>query len=57
MTFLSTVGSPFEESASVLPLMVAVDNILQGVESKDNIWSVNTEGEYHEVACRRARTM
>ena len=26
----------------------AVDNILQGKTGKDNIWSVNTEQEYHE---------
>ena len=38
---------------SMLSAMVAVDNILQGVRSKDNIWSVNTEVEYHEVVSRR----
>jgi hypothetical protein len=26
-----------------------VKNILSGAERKDNIWSVNTEQEYHEV--------
>ncbi|MDO5140859.1 MAG: NAD(P)/FAD-dependent oxidoreductase [Eubacteriales bacterium] len=26
----------------------AVDNILSGTESKENIWNVNTEEEYHE---------
>ena len=26
----------------------AVRNILSGVTSKDNVWSVNTEEEYHE---------
>lgn len=26
----------------------AVQNILQGVTDKTNIWSVNTEQEYHE---------
>ena len=26
-----------------------VKNILSGTKSKDNIWSVNTEQEYHEV--------
>jgi hypothetical protein len=25
-----------------------VKNILSGVTSKDNIWNVNTEKEYHE---------
>ncbi len=33
---------------SMLAAMVAVDNIAQGVTSKDNIWAVNTEEEYHE---------
>ena len=28
----------------------AVSNIMSGVTSKDNIWSVNTEEEYHESA-------
>lgn len=33
---------------SMLTAMVAVDNIINGRQSKDNIWSVNTEQEYHE---------
>ncbi|BAV07744.1 Protoporphyrinogen oxidase [Filimonas lacunae] len=33
---------------SMLTAMVAVDNILDGVKSKDNLWSINTEQEYHE---------
>jgi protoporphyrinogen oxidase len=33
---------------SMLTAMVAVDNILSGNVSKDNLWSVNTEDEYHE---------
>jgi protoporphyrinogen oxidase len=33
---------------SMLAAMVAVDNIAQGVPSKDNIWAVNAEEEYHE---------
>ncbi len=33
---------------SMLTAMTAVDNIIQGVTSKDNIWAVNTEQEYHE---------
>jgi len=28
--------------------MVAVDNIIDGIKSKENIWDVNTEMEYHE---------
>ncbi|MBM3270238.1 MAG: NAD(P)/FAD-dependent oxidoreductase [Candidatus Sericytochromatia bacterium] len=33
---------------SMLTAMTAVDNIIHGVTSKDNIWAVNTEQEYHE---------
>jgi protoporphyrinogen oxidase len=33
---------------SMLTAMVAVDNIAAGVSSKENIWEVNTEDEYHE---------
>ena len=33
---------------SMLCAMTAVDNIAAGILSKENIWSVNTEEEYHE---------
>lgn len=33
---------------SMLTAMVAVDNIVDGVVTKENIWEVNTEQEYHE---------
>ena len=33
---------------SMLASMVAVDNIANGITTKDNIWAVNTEMEYHE---------
>ena len=33
---------------SMLTAMVAVKNIINGIKSKDNIWRVNTEEEYHE---------
>jgi protoporphyrinogen oxidase len=33
---------------SMLTAMVAVDNICEGVIDKENIWSINTEQEYHE---------
>ena len=33
---------------SMLTAMTSVDNIINGTESKDNIWSVNTEQLYHE---------
>jgi protoporphyrinogen oxidase len=33
---------------SMLTAMVAVENIMNGVTAKENIWSVNTEEEYHE---------
>lgn len=34
---------------SMMTAMVAVDNIVDHVEGKDNIWAVNTEEEYHEA--------
>lgn len=33
---------------SMLTAMVAVDNIAGGIKTKENIWDVNTEMEYHE---------
>jgi Protoporphyrinogen oxidase len=33
---------------SMLTAMVAVDNIRAGITTKENIWSINTEQEYHE---------
>ncbi len=33
---------------SMLTAMTAVENIARGITSKDNIWSINTEMEYHE---------
>ncbi|MBV8252830.1 MAG: NAD(P)/FAD-dependent oxidoreductase [Chitinophaga sp.] len=33
---------------SMLTAMVAVDNICNGITTKSNIWSINTEQEYHE---------
>jgi protoporphyrinogen oxidase len=33
---------------SMLTAMTAVDNIVNGVTTRDNIWEVNTEMEYHE---------
>jgi protoporphyrinogen oxidase len=33
---------------SMLTAMATVDNIRRGIESKDNIWSVNAETDYHE---------
>jgi len=33
---------------SMLTAMTAVQNILDGVKTKDNIWAINTETEYHE---------
>jgi protoporphyrinogen oxidase len=34
---------------SMLTAMTAVENIIKGVKSKDNIWQVNSEEEYHET--------
>jgi protoporphyrinogen oxidase len=33
---------------SMLTAMVAVENIIKGVRTKENIWSINTDDEYHE---------
>ncbi len=33
---------------SMLTAMTAVDNILAGIRSRDNLWALNTESEYHE---------
>jgi UDP-galactopyranose mutase len=33
---------------SMLTAMISVDNIIAGKKSKNNIWEVNTEMEYHE---------
>jgi len=33
---------------SMLTAMTAVDNIAAGINTKDNLWSINTESEYHE---------
>jgi protoporphyrinogen oxidase len=33
---------------SMLTAMTAVDNIIGGIVTKDNIWDINTEMEYHE---------
>ena len=34
---------------SMLTAMQAVDNIINNVKSKDNIWDINAEQEYHET--------
>ncbi len=36
---------------SMLTAMIAVENIINGNTSKDNIWQINTEDEYHEKKC------
>lgn len=33
---------------SMLTAITAVENIVNGITTKDNIWSINTEMEYHE---------
>lgn len=33
---------------SMLTAMTAVDNIIANVRSRDNLWALNTEQEYHE---------
>ena len=38
---------------SMLTAMTAVENIVNGVRTKDNIWAINTEMEYHEEKAAR----
>lgn len=33
---------------SILTAMTAVDNIINGIKDKENIWGINTEEDYHE---------
>jgi protoporphyrinogen oxidase len=33
---------------SMLTAMTAVDNIAKGITDKSNLWTINTEMEYHE---------
>lgn len=33
---------------SMLSAMTSVENIIKDVKSKDNIWAINIEEEYHE---------
>jgi hypothetical protein len=33
---------------SMLTAITAVNNIIAGQSSKDNIWSINVEKDYHE---------
>ncbi len=33
---------------SMITAMLAVENIIKGNPSKNNIWQVNTENDYHE---------
>ena len=40
---------------SMLTAMVAVENILKGVTSKQNLWEINTEQEYHEAKAGTAK--
>ncbi len=39
---------------SMLTAMTAVDNLLDGIVAKDNIWEINTEMEYHEEKAERS---
>ena len=35
---------------SMLTAMTAVDNLVEGIAGKENLWAINTETEYHEEA-------
>jgi protoporphyrinogen oxidase len=39
---------------SMLTAMTAVENIARGVRTKDNLWAINTEMEYHEEKAEKA---
>jgi protoporphyrinogen oxidase len=41
---------------SMLTAMVAVDNIVNGIKTKQNLWEINTEQEYHEQKSAPAAT-
>jgi protoporphyrinogen oxidase len=41
---------------SMLTAMTAVENIVNGVKTKDNIWAINTEMEYHEEKAAAAKS-
>jgi hypothetical protein len=41
---------------SMLTAMAAVDNIVNGVRSKQNLWEINTEQEYHEQKAEPAHS-
>ena len=34
---------------SMLTAMAAVENIVNGISVKDNVWNINAEREYHEA--------
>jgi hypothetical protein len=38
---------------SMLTAMTAVDNIIAGIRDKENVWSINTEMEYHEEEVKK----
>ena len=40
---------------SMLTAMAAVENIMEGIKTKTNIWEVNTEQEYHEAKEKTSR--
>ena len=42
------LGVPMAEYLSAGDQVETVKNIINGIDSKDNIWNVNTEKEYHE---------
>ncbi len=39
---------------SMLTAMTAVENIVRGVRTKDNLWAINTELEYHEEKTQKS---
>jgi len=42
---------------SMLTAMAAVENIVDGINTKENIWAINTEMDYHETKESEKKTL
>ena len=38
----------------MLTAMMAVENIINGVTTRENIWTINTEMDYHEEKSQKS---
>ena len=41
----------------MLTAMAAVENIVDGINTKENIWAINTEMDYHETKESEKKTL